>query len=105
VPLFLLQGFVAPATNPLIDQVLLDRAPASRHGAVSSLRNAATEVSGLVGASVGGRLLAAVGFGGLFTVAGGVALAGAAGLALWLRRAYASGGSSTRTDTLPRSSL
>lgn len=83
--LYLVQGIVPPATNPLIDQVLLERAPADRQGAVSSWRNAATETSGLVGASVGGGLLQAGSFGLLFGVAGAVAAAGAAALVGWLR--------------------
>lgn len=82
--LFFLQGLVPPATNPLIDQVLLERAPAGREGAVSSWRNAATETSGLIGAALGGALLQAGTFGVLFGVAGGVAAAGALGLLVWL---------------------
>jgi MFS family permease len=83
--LFFVQGLVPPATNPLIDQVLLERAPAGREGAVSSWRNAATESSGLAGAALGGVLLEASDFGVLFAAAGGVAAAGAVALVLWLR--------------------
>ncbi len=83
--LFLVQGIVPAATNPLIDQVLLERAPAGREGAVSSARNAATETSGLVGASIGGRLIEIGSFGTLFATAGAVALTGAVGLLAWLR--------------------
>ncbi|MBI4540929.1 MAG: MFS transporter [Gemmatimonadetes bacterium] len=87
IALYLLQGIVPPATNPLIDQVLLERAPRSRHGAVSSWRNGATELSGLVGAGAGGALLEAGSFDLLFAVAGAVALGGAVALILGLRRA------------------
>jgi predicted MFS family arabinose efflux permease len=87
IGLFLFQGFVPPATNPLIDQLLLERAPPGRQGAISTGRNAATEVAGLVGASGGGALLQATGFGALFGVAGAVALAGSLGLLLAFRRA------------------
>ncbi len=83
--LFLTQGLVGPITNPLIDQLLLGRAPPALHGALSSWRNVAADVSGIVGASAGGLLLAANGFGTLFGVAGGVGLVGAIGLAAWLR--------------------
>jgi hypothetical protein len=83
--LYFVQGIIPPATNPLIDQVLLERAPPDRQGAVSSWRNAATETSGLVGASVGGRLLQAGSFATLFVLAGAVAAAGAAALVAWLR--------------------
>ncbi len=86
VTFFALAGFVPPATNPLIDQVLLERAPEARHGTVSMWRNAATELSGLAGAGLGGLLLEAASFRVLFDVAGIVAIAGAAGLMLRLRR-------------------
>jgi MFS family permease len=86
--LFLAQGLVGPITNPLIDQVLLGRVPPSLHGTLSSWRNVAADVSGIVGASAGGLLLTASGFGALFGIAGGLGLVGAVGLAgwLWLRR-------------------
>ena len=84
--LFFLQGLVPPATNPLIDQVLLERAPPGRQGAVSSWRNAATETSGLIGAALGGRLLEVASFAVLFGVAGVVAAVGSLGLVVWLRR-------------------
>lgn len=90
--LFLIQGVVPAATNPLIDQVLLERVRSERHGAVSGARNAATELSGLLGATAGGRILEALSFGALFGVAGGVALSGAVGLSLWLRRLQSAGG-------------
>jgi MFS family permease len=83
--LFFVQGLVPPATNPLIDQVLLERAPAGRHGAVSSWRNAATETSGLVGAALGGFLLERQSFTVLFVTAASVAAAGALALVVWLR--------------------
>jgi MFS family permease len=80
IALFVLQGFVPPATNPLIDQLLLEGTAPDRYGAVSTWRNAATEVSGLAGAAVGGALLEATSFGTLFIVAGCVAAAGFGGL-------------------------
>lgn len=86
VVLYLVQGFVPPATNPLIDQILLEAAPPRRHGAISSWRNGATELSGLVGAGAAGWLLETGSFGHLFGVAGGVAALGAAGLLISLRR-------------------
>src|SRR5690606_19236893 len=85
VALYFVQGLVPPATNPLIDQVLLERAPAGQQGAVSSWRNAATETSGLAGAALGGALLERSDFGVLFGAAGGMAAAGALALVLWLR--------------------
>jgi MFS family permease len=86
VAIFLVQGLVPPATTPLIDQLLLERAPDNRHGAVSSWRNAATELSGLVGATAGGLILAGGSFRLLFGLAGGVGLAGALALILALSR-------------------
>jgi len=87
IVLFLVQGAIPAATNPLIDQILLERAPEGRQGAVSGARNAATETSGLVGASLGGWLLEAASFATLFGLAGIVALAGAVGLSGWSLRA------------------
>jgi len=84
VALFLIQGFIPPATNPLIDQVLLERAPPGRQGAVSTWRNAATEFAGLAGAAAGGALLEATSFRTLFTVAGAVAAIGAFALLIRL---------------------
>lgn len=78
--LFLLQNFAAPATFPLIDQLLLERAPAGRQGVVASWRGVATEGSGLVGASWGGVLLERASFSGLFALSGGLGLAAALGL-------------------------
>ena len=86
VTLYVLQGMVSPATNPLIDQILLERAPLERRGAVSSWRNAATEGSGVIGASVGGVVLAGGTFGLLFVVAGALGLAAALCLILALAR-------------------
>jgi predicted MFS family arabinose efflux permease len=83
--IYVAQGFVAPATNPLIDQLLLERAPRARRGAVSTWRNAATELSGLIGASLGGVLLQATTFRTLFVTAGVVALAGFSALVVLLR--------------------
>jgi MFS family permease len=83
--LYVFQGVIAPATNPLIDQVLLERAPAERHGLVSSWRNAATEGAGALGASTGGRLLEGTSFATLFFVAGAVAASTSALLSLAIR--------------------
>lgn len=77
VAVYAFQAVISPATNPLIDELLLRGAPAARRGAVSSWRNAATEVSGIVGAALGGRLLAGTSFVWLFVVAGGVGGVGA----------------------------
>ncbi|HEX5727303.1 MAG TPA: MFS transporter, partial [Longimicrobiaceae bacterium] len=77
VALYFVQGIVPPATNPLIDQLLLERAPPGREGTVSSWRNAATDGAGLVGASLGGVVLERGSFQLLFGIAGGVALAAA----------------------------
>ncbi|MCZ6916727.1 MAG: MFS transporter [Gemmatimonadetes bacterium] len=77
IGLYLVQGFVSPATNPLIDQILLELAPSERQGAVSSWRNAATDGSGLGGAAVGGMVLDGASFGALFVLAGIVALVAA----------------------------
>ena len=88
--LFLAQGAVAPATNPLIDQLLLESAPEDRRGAVSGARNLATEASGFAGAALGGWILERAGFGALFGVAGAVGwaagLATVAAFALEVRR-------------------
>ena len=74
--LYLFQNLVPPATNPLLDQLLLERAPQGREGAVSGWRNAATEGAGLVGAAAGGGILQAAGFAPLFAVGGGLAALG-----------------------------
>jgi predicted MFS family arabinose efflux permease len=79
-------GFVPPATNPLIDQVLLEDVPPTRHGIVSTWRNGATELSGLLGASIGGILLETTSFAILFSIAGAVAAFGAGTLFIVLRR-------------------
>jgi MFS family permease len=73
VGLYLVQGLVAPATNPLIDQLVLERVEPSRQGLVAGWRNAAAEAAGGVGASVGGHLLDASSFGMLFLLAGAIA--------------------------------
>jgi MFS family permease len=88
VALYMLQGFAAPATYPLVDQLLLRDAPEDRRGAVSSWRNAATEGSGLAGAALGGVLLEGTSFAVLFGVAGALGLAsgGALASAFLLRR-------------------
>ena len=77
VLLFTLQGLPSPATNPLLDEIVLDTAPSDRRGAASSWRNGATEASGLVGAGLGGVLLERLGFGPLMAVAAVVAASGA----------------------------
>lgn len=86
VAFYLIQGFVAPATNPLIDQLLLESAPSDRHGVVSGWRNAAAEVAGASGASAGGYLIASGSFDALFLVATAVAAAAAGMLSVALRR-------------------
>jgi MFS family permease len=82
--LYLLQGSVGPATNPLIDQVLLEGSPRDRHGVVAGWRNAAAESAGALGAGVGGRLLDATSFATLLFVAGAVAAVSAPLLAIGL---------------------
>ncbi len=89
IVLYLVQGFVSPATNPLIDQVLLELAPPGRQGAVSSWRNAATDGSGAAGAAVGGMVLDGASFGALFVLAGVVALVAAPLLIYGLMRRVA----------------
>jgi MFS family permease len=88
IGLYVVQGLIAPATNPLIDQVLLERAPRSHHGLVAGWRNAATEGAGALGASAGGRVLDASSFSTLFVIAGAVAAASSAALALALRERH-----------------
>jgi MFS family permease len=90
VLLYVLQSMIPAATNALIDQLLMERAPADRRGAISSWRNAATEGSGFAGASAGGRLLERGSFVLLLNAAAVVALAGAAVLITALRRWRAS---------------
>jgi MFS family permease len=85
IGLYVVQGLIAPATNPLIDQLLLERAPRDRHGLVAGWRNAATEGAGAIGASAGGRLLEATSFSTLFLIAGAVAAASSAMLSVALR--------------------
>lgn len=92
VALYFAQGLIAPATNPLIDQLLLERAPRERHGIVAGWRNAAAEGAGALGASGGGRLLDAGSFSTLFFVAGAVAVASAVLLTGALRARRASRG-------------
>lgn len=81
IGLYVLAGLASPAANPLIDEILLDSAPVSRHGQVSSWRNGATEVAGILGATVGGLLLRDQTFGVLFGVSGAVGLLAA--VLLW----------------------
>jgi MFS family permease len=91
--LYLIQGAIGPITNPLIDQVLLADVAPDQQGAVSGWRNVAADVSGMVGASVGGVLLAERGFGLLFGAAGLLGLVGSVALLGWLRRpAWGKGG-------------
>jgi predicted MFS family arabinose efflux permease len=84
--LYLVQGAVAPATNPMIDQLLLEQAPPGQRGAVSSWRNAATELSGVIGAGAGGFILESAGFSPLLLTAALVAALGAIGLYAMLVR-------------------
>jgi predicted MFS family arabinose efflux permease len=94
IALYFVQGIVGPATNPLIDQVLLERTPAARHGIVAGWRNAAAEASGAIGATIGGRMLDATSFPTLFVTAAIVAAASAIALGAMLR---------TETSMLPES--
>ena len=86
VGFYMLQAFVLPAVNPLIDQILLEKAPEEQYGAVSSWRNVMVEGSGLVGATVGGYLLQSASFTGLFVLSGAVALLAAVATPFALRR-------------------
>jgi predicted MFS family arabinose efflux permease len=81
IAIYAVQGLVPPATNPLLDEIVLNRADPSVHGAASSWRNGATELSGLLGASLGGLILASTGFGTLFGIAAAVAAVGGGALA------------------------
>src|SRR3989454_894033 len=85
VALYFVQGLISPLATPLIDQWLLGQTPPARQGAVSSWRQVAADVSAMIGASVGGWLLAAGPFGPLFLVAGAIALIGALGVVLGAR--------------------
>jgi len=82
VGLYFFQGLIAPVTNPLIDQWLLGQTPREHQGLVSSWRQAAADVSGMIGASLGGYLLASAGgaFDSLFLVAGAIGFVGGIGL-------------------------
>jgi MFS family permease len=84
--LFLVQGIAAPATYPLVDQVLLERAPANRRGVVASWRGVATEGSGLLGAAVAGVVLEAASFPVLFAAAGALGALSTAAMLAWLWR-------------------
>ena len=85
---YLAQAFVLPAIHPLVDQIVLEDSPVDRQGTVSGWRNVATEGSGLIGAAVGGYLLAAGNFQALFAGASVLALlAGLATIRLLLRKA------------------
>lgn len=84
---FVVQGFAAPATFALIDQLVLERADPARRGHAASWRNVATEASGVTGAAAGGAVLAAASFGVLFAAAAAAALLGALALAAVLRPA------------------
>ncbi len=80
VTLYFFQGSIAPVTNPLIDQWLLGQTSPERHGLVSSWRQVAADLSGIIGASFGGYLLATGGFDSLFRVAAAIGLIGGLGL-------------------------
>jgi MFS family permease len=73
VGLYVVQGLVGPATNPLIDQLVLERVRPERHGVVAAWRNAAAEAAGAVGAAAGGRIVDGASFSVLFLIAGAVA--------------------------------
>jgi MFS family permease len=100
IGLYFVQGLVAPATNPLIDQILLDAVPTGRHGIVSSWRNAATELSGFLAALLGGLLLERGSFSTFFHWAALLALAGA--LAVYVCMRYVL---SPRSETRKRAIL
>ena len=85
VLLYFLQGLIAPVTNPLIDQWLLGQTPPERQGVVSSWRQVAASASAILGASLGGRVLAGGAFEPLFMVAGGIGLVGGLGLIVGVR--------------------
>jgi MFS family permease len=91
VALYFAYGIVAPATNPLIDQLLLERVSRERHGVVAGWRNAAAEGAGAAGASTGGRVLEGGSYSSLFLFAAMIALTTAAALnvALLRRRSHA----------------
>jgi MFS family permease len=95
VALYAFQGAVSPIANPLIDQVLLARAPVEKHGTVSSWRQIAADGSAMAGASLGGTVLVAGSFGWLLGVGGLVGLIGGVGLILALRTRPSSGAGST----------
>ena len=82
VALYFFQGLIGPVTNPLIDQWLLGQTPREQQGLVSSWRQVAADLSGMIGASLGGYLLASSGgsFESLFLVAGAIGLVGGIGL-------------------------
>ena len=80
VALYFFQGLIGPVTNPLIDQWLLGQTPRERQGLVSSWRQVAADLSGMIGASFVGYLLATVGFDSLFRVAAAIGLIGGLGL-------------------------
>ncbi|TMC67045.1 MAG: MFS transporter [Chloroflexi bacterium] len=80
VTLYFSQGLIAPVTNPLIDQWLLGQTSRERQGLVSSWRQVAADLSGMIGASFGGYLLASGGFDSLFRVAAAIGLVGGLGL-------------------------
>ena len=80
VTLYFFQGLIGPVTNPLIDQWLLGQTSRERHGLVSSWRQVAADLSGMIGASFGGYLLATGGFDSLFRVAAAMGLVGGIGL-------------------------
>ena len=82
VALYFFQGLIGPVTNPLIDQWLLAQTPREQQGLVSSWRQVAADLSGMIGASLGGYLLASSGgsFESLFLVAGAIGLVGGIGL-------------------------
>ena len=91
VGLYFVQGIVSPASNPLIDEILLRNSPRDLRGAVSSWRNAATEAAGIVGAVLGGALLDVSSFRDLFLLSGTVGAVGAILLMIALRRLRSTG--------------
>ena len=83
--LYLAQNMAAPATYPLVDQLLLERVEASRRGVLAGWRNLATDGAGFVGAALAGALLERSTFAALFLLAAGIAAVTAPGMLLLLR--------------------
>jgi MFS family permease len=79
---YLLQSFVSPAANPLIDQLLLENVPTERRGAVMSWRQAMASGGQVMAQATGGVVLGATSFAALFAFAGSLGLVAGAAVAL-----------------------